>query len=255
MMATANPGITRNLSCSAVEWQTRIDLAALYRAFVHYGWTDYIYTHLTARVPDEEDTYLINPFGLLFDEICASNLLKVDFDGRLISGDYPVNGVGHLIHTSVLRARSDINFVLHSHTRAGCAVSGMKCGLLPLSQHAMVVLDQVTYHPFALATDEAQECERIVQDLGGKFLQLMHNHGLLACGRSAAEAFWFHYYLEMACKIQVDILASGEETVLPTDTAVEAIRREFDVEQTGLGDEGWPALTRLLERKHPDYKR
>ena len=253
-MATANPESTRGLSCSAAEWQARVDLAALYRAFVHYGWTDYVYTHLTARVPDEEDTYLINPFGLLFDEIRASNLLKVDFDGELISGDYPINDVGHLIHTSVLKSRNEINFVLHSHTRAGCAVSAMKRGLLPLSQHAMVVLDQVTYHPFALATAEAQECERIAEDLDDKFLQMMHNHGLLACGRTAAEAFWFHYYLEMACKIQVDILASGEETILPTDTAVEAIRQEFDIEQIGLGDEGWPALIRLLDKRYPDYK-
>ena len=253
-MATVNLERPRGVSCSAAEWQARVDLAALYRAFVHYGWTDYVYTHLTARVPDEENTYLINPFGLLFHEIRASNLLKVDFEGNLISGDYSINDAGHLIHTAVLKPRNEINFVLHSHTRAGCAVAAMKRGLLPLSQHAMVVLDQVTYHPFALVTDEAQECDLIAQDLGDKYLQLMHNHGLLVCGRTAAEAFWFHYYLEMACKIQVDILASGEETILPAATAVEAITKEFDIEQSGHGDEGWPALIRLLEEKYPDYK-
>lgn len=253
-MATLNATQSTGHECSAAEWQTRVELAALYRAFQHYGWTDYVYTHLTARVPDEDDTYLINPYGLMFDEICASNLLKVDFDGNLIAGDYPINDAGHLIHTAVLKPRAEINFVLHAHTRASCAVAAMQDGLLPLSQHAMVLMNQMTYHPYALVTEEAQECEQIARDLGEHYVMLMHNHGTLVCGRTAAEAFFFHYYLEMSCKIQVDVLASGQQPVLADAEAVKAVAKLGDTAGEPAGDEGWPAVLRLLDRRYPEYK-
>lgn len=249
-MATLNVKQRQGLQCSPAEWQARVELAALYRAFQHYGWTDYVYTHLTARVPDGEGTYLINPYGLMFHEICASNLLKVDFDGNVISGDYPINDAGHLIHTAVLKPRSEINFVLHAHTRAGIAVSAMKRGLLPLSQHAMSIIEQMTYHPYSLVTEEAEECELIAKDLGDRYLMLMQNHGTLACGRTAGEAFYYHYYLEMACKIQVDVLASGEETVQPRDEAIHAVAKCSNP----TGNPGWPALIRLLDERYPAYK-
>lgn len=252
-MATVMATQSTGLDCSKAEWEARVALAALYRAFQHYGWTDYIYTHLTARVPDEQNTYLINPYGLMFDEICASNLLKVAFDGHLISGDYPINDAGHLIHTAVLRPRADVNFVLHAHTRASCAVAAMKRGLLPLSQHAMVVMNQMAYHPYALVTEEAEDCERIAEDLGSRNCMLLLNHGTLVCGRTAGEAFYRHYYLEMACKIQVDVLNSGEEVVMPDERAVEAVATHGD-DSVGPGEEGWPALIRLLDRRYPDYK-
>ena len=256
-MASVNIRQPRGLDCSPAEWDTRVELAALYRVFTHYGWTDYVYTHLTARVPGEEGVYLINPFGLLFDEVCASNLLKVDFDGNVITGDYPINDAGHLIHTAVLKAREDVNFVLHSHTRAGTAVSAMKRGLLPLSQHSNVIIDQVAYHAYGLVTEEEKECDLIAADLGDKLLMLMQNHGLLACGRTAREAFILHYYLDMACKIQVDVLASGEEWVQPPQESVQALADHFntwrDVESLG-NEGGWDSLLRMLDTRQPDYK-
>ena len=146
---------------SEAEWQTRVDLAALYRLFIKYGWTDLIYTHISARVPGEKGNYLINPYGMFFDEITASSLIKADYDGNVIDppgGEY--NQAGHLIHTAVLKARPEINFVLHTHSRAGAAVSAMKCGLLPLSQHSNIVLEQVAYHDYAQVTNDDEECER-----------------------------------------------------------------------------------------------
>ena len=143
---------------SEAEWQTRVDLAALYRLFVKYGWTDLIYTHISARVPGEDGNYLINPYGMFFDEITASSLIKADYDGNVIDppgGEY--NQAGHLIHTAVLKARPEINFVLHTHSRAGAAVSAMKCGLLPLSQHSNIVLEQVAYHDYAQVTHDDEE--------------------------------------------------------------------------------------------------
>ncbi|MCH9674763.1 MAG: class II aldolase/adducin family protein, partial [Gammaproteobacteria bacterium] len=203
------------------EWQTRVDLAALYRLFVRYGWTDLIYTHISARVPGEKDLYLINPFGPMFDEMTASSLVKVDFDGNVVddSGE-EYNRAGHLIHTAVLKARPDVNFVLHTHTRAGTAVSAMKCGLLPLSQHANIIRNEVAYHEYAPVTSDEEECEHLGRDLGDKPLMVLHNHGALACGRTAAEAFWYLYYLEMSCKIQVDILAAGKDYIVPDEKAI-----------------------------------
>ena len=242
-------------SISEKEWQTRVDLAALYRLFVRYGWTDLIYTHISARVPDEDQHYLINPFGPMFDEMTASNLIKVDFDGNVLddSGeDY--NEAGHLIHTAVLKARPDVNFVLHTHTRAGTAVSAMKCGLLPLSQHANIIKDCVAYHEYAPVTSAEEECEHLGSDLGNKPLMILHNHGALACGRTAAEAFWYLYYLEMSCKIQVDVLAAGKDYIVPPQEAIEAIAQYGTPTQTPHASREWPSLLRMLDRIDPSYR-
>ncbi len=236
------------------EYQARVDLAALYRLFVHYGWTDMIYTHISARVPAEPNHYLINPYGLLFEEINASTLIKVDFAGNVIAGDYPYNEAGHLIHSAVLKARPEINYVLHSHTRAGAAVSAMKCGLLPVSQHANIISATVAYHQYTSITVNHDECDYLARDLGSNYLMVMHNHGLLACGRTAAEAFWYLYYLEIACKIQVDLLASGEEPVIPSEQAIEDLQQEGRPGDQPLGETEWPAMIRLLERKDPSYR-
>lgn len=239
---------------TAAEWRVRVDLAALYRLFAHYGWTDLIYTHITARVPGEEGCYLINPYGLMFDEVTASSLLKVDYEGRVLAGDHPYNEAGHLIHTAVLKARPEINFVLHSHTRAGIAVSAMAGGLRPLSQHAMGVLGQVAYHPYQDVTSAADECAKLAADLGDKHLMILHNHGLLACGRTAGEAFCYHYDLEMACKVQVDVLQSGAATIEPPAPVVEGLRSWGMPGPEPKGAQEWAALLRLLERKDPSFK-
>ncbi|MGI9464242.1 MAG: class II aldolase/adducin family protein, partial [Aestuariivirgaceae bacterium] len=148
----------RNPAFSPAEMQARLDLAALHRLYVHFGWTDLIYTHLTARMPGTPDHYLIKPDHLMMDEVCASNLIVVDMAGRLVAGDHPPNQAGHLIHTSVLKARPEINFIAHTHSRAGAAVSCMKCGLLALSQHANIILPTLSYHDYQDVTNAEDEC-------------------------------------------------------------------------------------------------
>jgi len=244
-------------SITDAEWRVRRDLAACYRLFVRYGWTDLIFTHLSARVPGHDDQYLINPYGLLFDEITASNLIKVDFDGNVIAGDYPYNDAGHAIHTAILRARPDMHAVLHSHTRAGMAVSCMRCGLLPLSQQAGEVGALVAYHDYDLATDNEAECEALGRDLGDKCLMVMRNHGLLSAGRSVAEAFYYLYTLENACKVQVDVLACGKDYVTPSTDAIAAIAAYARPPADAPADfvtRAWAALLRQLERDGAAYK-
>ncbi|MEM8647266.1 MAG: class II aldolase/adducin family protein [Pseudomonadota bacterium] len=237
------------------EWQIRVDLAALHRLYVKYGWTDLIYTHLTARAPDNPDHYLIKPDHLLMEEVCASNLIKVDMDGNLVAGDSPPNQAGHLIHTAVLNARPEINFAAHTHSRAGAAVSCMKCGLLPLSQHANMILPAVALHEYQDVTNAEDECAAIARDLGDKFALIMNNHGLLACGRTIAECFYYLYYLEMACKIQVDVLASGQEPLLVSQEIVDGLYGDGGVpEAEPPGVRVWPSMLRMLDRMDESYR-
>ena len=239
------------MSMSESEWQLRCDLAACYRLFVKFGWTDLIFTHLSARVPDEPAHYLINPYGLLFDEVTASNLIKVNFAGEVVAGDYPYNKAGHSIHSAVLMARPDINVVLHSHTRAGTAVSCMAEGLLPLSQQANEIMGMVCYHQYDYAPDNAAECERLGRDMADKWLMIMHNHGLLVAGRTVAEAFYHLYILENACKVQVDVMASGGKYLVPTEAARAAIGQFAELPADGPAafvDTSWQAALRSLER-------
>ncbi|MEM7015813.1 MAG: class II aldolase/adducin family protein [Pseudomonadota bacterium] len=239
------------------EWQIRVDLAACYRLFVKYGWTDLIFTHLSARVPGEENTYLINPYGLLFDEMTASSLMKIDFDGNVVSGDHPYNDAGHAIHTAVLKARPEINVALHSHTRAGMAVSTMKCGLLPITQQANEIMDNVAYHDYDIAVNAEEECERIGRDLGDKHALIMHNHGLLTCAETVAEAFYVMYTLENACKVQVDALASGQELHYPKESASKRMAQYGRVKpgkQSRSSKLAWPAVIRALDAQDDSYK-
>lgn len=242
---------------SDAEWQLRCDLAACYRLFIKYGWTDLIFTHLSARVPGHNDQYLINPYGLLFHEITASNLIKVDFDGNVIEGDYPYNEAGHAIHSAVLKARPDINIALHSHTRAGMAVSCMKEGLLPLSQQAGEVLDYVCYHKYGIANDNQEECDALGRDLADKWLMIMHNHGLLSVGRTVGEAFYFLYTLENACKVQVDVMASGAEMILTEPETVHGLGKYTEPPADGPNEfvtRAWDAMIRLLDAQDPSYR-
>ena len=242
---------------SQEEWDTRVKLAACYRLFVKFGWTDLIFTHLSARVPGEPEQYLINPYGLLFEEITASSLLKVDFDGNVISGDHPYNDAGHAIHTAVLKARPEINAVFHSHTRAGMAVSTMKCGLLPLTQQANEIMSNVAYHEYDIAVGDEDECERIGRDLDDKNIMIMHNHGLLTCATDMPEAFYLIYTLENACKVQVDALASGQELYEPNERALKIfgdygrVKPDSPSRSSQLA---WPALMRMLDASDQSYK-
>ena len=238
---------------SQEEWGVRCDLAACYRAFVKFGWTDLIYTHVSARHPTEEGCYLINPYGLLFDEITASSLIVVDFDGNVVRGEYPYNDAGHAIHSVVLMKRPDVHWVLHSHTRAGMAVSCMKGGLLPLTQQAMLLDGQISYHEYDHQTVGSEECERLATDLGSNNAIILHNHGLLTCAPTVGEAFTLLYNLENACKVQVDVLCSRVETILPKPDAVAKLAAVGGAGSNG-GAREWAAVVRSLERSDPSFR-
>ncbi len=257
-MARTQPTTAAGMDTAAQrEWQVRQDLAACYRLFARFGWCDIIFTHLSARVPGQTAQYLINPYGLLFTEVTASNLIKVDFDGQVIAGDYPYNEAGHAIHAAILQARPDLNAVLHSHTRAGMAVSCMQCGLLPLTQQACEVRELVCYHDYDIAADNAAECRRLGRDLGDKWLMIMRNHGLLSAGRSLAEAFYHLYTLENACKVQVDVMAAATD-VSVTPPAIQAAIADYGrpppAAPADFVTRTWAALRRDLDRHDTSYQ-
>jgi len=241
---------------SKEEWQMRVDLAAAYQLAAIFKWTDLIYTHFSARVPGTED-FLLNPYGLMFDEITASSLVKVDWEGKI--KDDPigmgVNEAGFIIHSCMHRARPEINCVIHTHTRAAVAVSAMKCGVLPISQHAMRVQAEITYHDYEGVALYQDEQARMASDLGKKSkAMILRNHGVLALGETVREAFEIMYYLDCACQIQVDALAGGMHNVQlmsqdAADKATAALQRPMRPAQ----EKDWPALLRMLDRRGIKY--
>jgi ribulose-5-phosphate 4-epimerase/fuculose-1-phosphate aldolase len=230
---------------SAEEWQARVDLAAVYRLVALHGWDDLIFTHISARVPGPEHHFLINPYGLLFSEITASSLVKVDLEGEIVSPtSYFINPAGFTIHSAVHAAREDALCVIHLHTDQGVAVSAQKEGLLPLSQHALIVLPTLAYHDY----------EGIALDLGDKNLMLLRNHGTLAVGPTAASAFMAMFYLERACMQQVLALSAGRQGVLyAPDDAQETVRGQVTRGPGATGGLAWPGLLRRLNRESPGY--
>ncbi|HKQ28284.1 MAG TPA: class II aldolase/adducin family protein [Burkholderiales bacterium] len=240
---------------SKEEWQMRVDLAAAYQLAHLYKWTDLIYTHLSARVPETED-FLLNPYGMMFDEVTASNLVKIGWKGEI--KDDPlgmgVNEAGFIIHSCMHEARHEINCVIHTHTRATVAVSAMKCGLLPISQHAMLVQSDVAYHDYeGVALYEAEK-ERMAKNLGKSKAMILRNHGVLALGETVREAFEIMYYLDCACQIQVDALAGGLHNVQHmSDEAAVSATKALHREGRPAQHKDWPALLRMLERKGIKY--
>ena len=237
------------------EWETRVNLAAAYQLAAHFKWTDLIYTHFSARVPGRDDQFLINPYGLMFEEITASNLVKIDHHGDVIddSTGLGYNEAGFVIHGAVHQARPEIQCVIHTHTRAGVAVSAMKCGLLPISQHALRVYADVSYHDYEGIALEFDERARLVRDLGLSRTMILRNHGLLALGDSVRDAFDRMYYLQCACQIQVDALAGGEVNLLSGDV-VKKGWEQFERSDRSSPHKDWPALLRLLDRKGSNYR-
>lgn len=236
------------------EWQARVNLAAAYRLVALFGWDDLVFTHISVRLPGPDHHFLINPYGMLFDEITASSLVKVDLDGQIISPTpYFINPAGFTIHSAVHQAREDALCVIHLHTDAGVAVAAQKEGLLPLSQHALIALPEVAHHDYEGIALDLGERERLVADLGDKNLMLLRNHGTLALGRSAAEAFVGIFFLERACLQQVMALSAGRSGVL---IAPEAAQREVKMQLAGLkmaAALAWPGLLRKLDRELPGY--
>ena len=239
----------------AAEWEARVDLAACYRLVAHFGMTDLALTHISARVPGHDDHFLLNPDGFLFDEITASNLVKIDLDGKVVEdSEYEVNRAGYVIHSAVLAARPDVNCVLHTHTIAGMAVSAQAEGLLPLAQCSMRFHDRLAYHEYEGISLDTDERSRLQASLGDKYAMMLRNHGLLVAGRSVPEAWSLNWALERACQVQV-AAQTGNATLSPASAEV----AEHTAQQLWRGNEPaghreWPSLLRQLDKIDPSYR-
>ena len=241
---------------SADEWATRVDLAACYRLVASFGWEDLILTHISARVPGTEDQFLINPYGVYFDEITASSLVKIDLEGRKVDDSpFPVNAAGFVIHSAIHAARHDARCVLHTHTINGVAVSAQRDGLRPISQHASFVVASLGYHDYEGVALHDDEKPRLVADLGDKTSLILRNHGLLTVGPTVAEAFVAMYYLETACAIQVRAQAGGGELISVGKDVLDRVAQLVATPRPGGGRGAliWPGLLRRLERRDPTY--
>jgi ribulose-5-phosphate 4-epimerase/fuculose-1-phosphate aldolase len=241
---------------SAEEWQARIDLAACYRLAALFGWDDLIFTHISARVPGPDHHFLINPYGLMFDEITASSLVKVGLDGnKAMESPYAINPAGFTIHSAVHTAREDALVVMHLHTRHGVAISAKKHGLLPISQQSLFSLASIAYHNYEGLALNDDEKPRLVTDLGDKNNLILRNHGLLTIGSNAAEAFLSMYNLERACEIQLMAEAGGAELVQIPKPILDGIAAQAKVVTKGIGaDLVWPGLLRKLDKVDPSYR-
>jgi ribulose-5-phosphate 4-epimerase/fuculose-1-phosphate aldolase len=244
---------------SPEEWAVRVDLAAAYRLVAWFGWEDLVYTHITARVPGTKDHFLINPYGLFFDEITASSLVKIDQEGnKLEDSPFPVNPAGFVIHSAIHGARHDAKCVLHTHTVNGVAVSTQRAGLLPISQHSMSVIASLGYHDFEGPALNDDEKPRLVNDLGENIHLILRNHGLLTVGETVADAFVAMYYLETSCAIQVRAQAGGE--LIPVgkeliDSAYQQMQNSARGRARSRGMLVWPGLLRRLDRTDRSYRR
>lgn len=239
---------------SEAEWKARVELAALYRLVALHGWDDMIFTHISARVPGPEHHFLINPYGWYFEEMTASSLVKVDLDGKIVQETTSfVNPAGFTIHSAVHAAREDAHFVIHLHTQNGVGVAAQKDGLLPISQNACLLQHQVAYHGYEGLALNHDERERLVADLGDKPLMLLRNHGTLAVGRTAAEAWIGIFFLERACGQQVAALSGGRDGVLIAPDAAQAETKEQGKGIGFVAGLAWPGALRMLDRKLPGY--
>lgn len=240
---------------SPEEWQLRVDLAACYRLVALYGWSDLVFTHISARLPGPEHHFLINPYGLMFDEITASSLIKVDLScNKLMESPFPVNPAGFVIHSAVHEARADAQCVIHTHTRAGVAVAAQKNGLLPISQQSTFVLGSLAYHGYEGVAFREEEKPRLVADMGGANFLMLSNHGLLTCGATIADAFLSMYVFESACQIQISAQSGGGELTQVHPQIIEGVAHAMKVQTGGLGGQfAWPALLRKLDKIEPGY--
>jgi ribulose-5-phosphate 4-epimerase/fuculose-1-phosphate aldolase len=240
---------------SAEEWALRVDLAAAYRLVALYGWSDLVFTHISARIPGPEHHFLINPYGLMFDEITASSLVKVDQScNKLIDSPFPVNPAGFTIHSCIHEVREDAGCVLHTHSRAGVAVSAQKHGVLPISQQSTFVLSSLAYHSYEGVALRDEERPRLQADLGDKNFLMLRNHGLLTVGRTVADAFLSMYTFENTCRIQIDAL-SGGEVITVNPKILDGMAQVLKTVTAGQGAQiAWPALLRKLDRTDPSFR-
>lgn len=247
---------SRRGQVSADEWQTRVDLAAAYRLVALFKWDDLVFTHISARVPGRDNEFLINPYGLMFDEITASSLVRIDTAGnKLDDSPFPVNPAGFTIHSAVHAARHDMQCVLHTHTLNGIAVSAQKTGVLPISQQSIFVLSSLGYHDYEGVALRDDEKPRLVADLGDKSFLMLRNHGLLAVGATIADAFLNMYLFETVCTIQVRALAGSRELTSVDPRIIAGAREQARKATGGVGGGAlaWPGLVRRLDRTLPGY--
>lgn len=242
---------------SAEEWQLRVDLAACYRLVALYGWADLVFTHISARIPGPEHHFLINPYGMMFDEITASSLVKIDLHGNKVdaSNPFPVNPAGFTIHSAIHAAREDAQCVLHTHAANGVAVSSQAAGVLPISQQSTVVLASLGYHDYEGIALNEDEKPRLVRDLGDNTFLMLRNHGLLTVGPSVADAFLAMYVFETTCAIQIRAQSGGAPLVLVDPKIIAGVKANIALVMRGMGGSlAWPGLLRKLDKMNPGYQ-
>lgn len=241
---------------TAEEWQARLDLAACYRLIHMFGMDDLIYTHISARVPGPEEHFLINGFGLLYEEITASNLVKVDIEGNILSdSEWGINPAGYVIHSCIHREMPEIGCVLHTHTVAGTGVSAQEEGLLPLSQTSMLFTGQVAYHDYEGVALREEEQARMLADMGDKRIMILRNHGLLTVGETVQEAFLLMYYMEQACRMQVAAQSGGGKLTIPSPQVQQYVRDAASGGfGAGVGQREFTALVRRLDRQDTSWR-
>ena len=243
-------------SVSPEEWQTRVELAALYRLVALYGWDDLVFTHISARVPGDENYFLLNPYGLLFEEIKASDLVKIDLNGNIVSEtEYFVNAAGFTIHSAVHGNSQHNHAVIHTHSNDGVAVSAQEHGLLPISQTAMVIRNECAYHDYEGIALNHDERERLLDDLGEKHCMILKNHGLLTTGATCADAWLRLFFLERACTMQIKALSGGSKLNMVPDNVIELVTDQGQMaSEQGIGNLAWPALIRKLDKLDNSYR-
>ena len=235
------------------EYQNRIDLAASYHLADLYGFSDIIWNHITCKTSAKKNTFLINRFGLRFNEVTASNLLEIDLDGNIVNGEGDINYTGFVIHGAIHNSRKDLHCVMHSHSRYGLAVSCLKNGLEILIQDSAMFHKRISYHDWKGMSTSIEECESISRDLGKNNSMILRNHGLLTTGKTIGEAFMLMYYLDRACKVQVDLLKSNFKIIKPSEHLLEFAEGQYDDLKYRLGKHEWPALKRMLKKNNSIY--
>lgn len=253
-MSTMNAIDTSSVraNVSVVEWAIRVDLAACYRLAALEGWTDLTATHISARVPDE-DTFLLNPSNLYFEEITASSLIKMDYNRNIVlENGYYFNPAAFTIHSAILSGRPDAVCALHTHTRAGMAISAMKCGLLPITQHALRFYDRTSYHKYEGIALDLNERERLISDIGDNEAMILENHGLLTVGDTIGNTYETMYYLEKSCQSQLDAMTSGTELILPDPAVCEHAAQQYEA-YSSYEDKDWAAAKRRAYRDSPGF--
>jgi ribulose-5-phosphate 4-epimerase/fuculose-1-phosphate aldolase len=254
----ADPALIRSIKgrVTADEWQARTDLAAAYRVVAMYGWDDLVFTHISARVPGPDHHFLINPYGMMFEEITASSLVKVDLKGeKVMQSPFEINPAGFTIHSAVHEAREDAHCVIHLHTTEGVAVSCQKQGLLPISQQSLYPMMGLAYHDYEGVALNPEEKVRLVRDLGDKRSMILRNHGLLTCGETVADAFLFMYILQKACEVQIRAQSGGAELIRIPQPIVDGIRKAAKQVLRGSGGMiAWPGILRKLDRADPSWR-